>query len=112
MPIDMLAPEEKQAQSPMDLLLSAVGGCASVDAVLMMRKKRREIIDFSVQVKGERHEGIPAYYEKIHLHFILVSPDATAEEFEKVVRLSVDKYCSVSASLKSEISYTSEVKKP
>ncbi len=37
--IDMYDPEHKQAQSPMDLLLSALGGCASVDAVLMMKKK-------------------------------------------------------------------------
>jgi putative redox protein len=42
----------------------------------------------------------------------LVSPDATEEEFAKVVALSVDKYCSVASSLKSEISYTSEVRRP
>jgi len=109
--IDMQDPELKQAQSPMELLLSALGGCASVDAVLMMKKKRREVLDFFVEVEGVRNDGVPGYYTEIALHFVLVSPDATAEEFEKVVALSVDKYCSVASSLKSSISYTSEIRR-
>ena len=109
--IDMNDPELKQGQSPMELLLSALGGCASVDAVLMMKKKRRELLDFFVEVEGLRNEGVPGYYTDITLHFVLVSPDATAEEFEKVVALSVEKYCSVASSLSSKISFTSEVRR-
>lgn len=109
--IDMYDAPNKKAQSPMDLLLSALGGCASVDAVLMMKKKRREIVDFFVELEGHRNEGIPAYYKVIHMKFTLISPDATNEEFAKVVALSVEKYCSVSSSLKSKISFSSEVRK-
>lgn len=110
--IDMYDAAEKKAQSPMDLLLSALGGCASVDAVSMMRKKRREIIDLTVEVVGDRYDGTPGFYTAIHLKFLLISPDATQEEFAKVVALSVEKYCSVSSSLKSEVSFSSEVRKP
>lgn len=110
--IDMYDAPEKKAQSPMDLLLSAVGSCASVDAVLMMRKKRRTIIDFYVEVEGSRNEGVPAFFTDIQLKFTLVSPDATEAEFIKVVALSVEKYCSVASSLKSNISFSATVKKP
>lgn len=110
--IDMYDPADKKAQSPMDLLLSALGGCSAVDAVQMMQKKRREITDFFIEVEGDRNDGIPAFYTQIAMHFVLVSPDATAEEFAKVVKLSVDKYCSVASSIKAPISYTSEVRKP
>jgi putative redox protein len=110
--IDMYDPADKKAQSPMDLLLSAVGGCASVDAVLMMRKKRKTISDFYVEVEGNRNDGIPAFYTDIQLKFTLVSPDATPEEFLKVVALSVEKYCSVVSSLNSKISFSAEVKRP
>ncbi len=110
--IDMYDPEHKRAQSPMDLLLSALGGCASVDAVLMMKKKRRDIVDFFVEVEGIRNDGVPAYYTDIELKFVLVSPNATEEEFEKVVALSVEKYCSVSSSLKSNVTFKSEVRRP
>ncbi len=109
--IDMYDPEKKSAQSPMDLLLSALGGCASVDAVLMMKKKRKTVGDFFVEAEGIRNDGVPAYYTDIHLKFVLVSPDATPEEFAKVVALSVDKYCSVASSLKSNLTYSSEVRK-
>ncbi|MFN3801217.1 OsmC family protein [Belliella pelovolcani] len=110
--IDMYDAPNKQAQSPMDLLLSALAGCGSVDAVVMMKKKRKTIVDFYVEAEGDRNDGIPAFYKSIHLKFVLVSPDATEEEFAKVVALSVDKYCSVASSLKSEITYSSEVKRP
>ncbi|WP_268034169.1 OsmC family protein [Algoriphagus sp. PAP.12] len=110
--IDMYDPAEKKAQSPMDMLLTSLGSCASVDAVLMMKKKRREVVDMKVEVEGDRNDGVPAFYTDIHLKFILVSPDAKEEEFAKVVALSVDKYCSVASSLKSNITYSSEIQRP
>lgn len=110
--VDMYDPEHKHAQSPMDLLLSALGSCASVDAVLMMKKKRRDILDFFVNVEGVRNEGVPAFFTDIELTFVIVSPNATEEEFSKVVALSVEKYCSVASSLKSNITFKSEVRRP
>ncbi|MBN3519512.1 OsmC family protein [Algoriphagus lutimaris] len=110
--IDMYDAPEKRAQSPMDLILSALGGCASVDAVLMMKKKRKTIESFTVDVEGLRNDGIPAYYTDIHLSFTLVSPDANETEFGKVVALSVDKYCSVASSLNPKITYSYIVKRP
>jgi len=110
--IDMYADEEKQSQSPMELLLSALGSCAAVDAVQMMKKKRRTVQGFFIEVEGERNDGIPAFYTDIHLTFTLISPDATPEEFEKVTKLSVEKYCSVSSSLKSNVTFSSTVNKP
>ncbi len=109
--IDMYDPEKKSHQSPMDLVLSAVASCASVDAVLMMKKKRKTVESFVVETEGDRNDGIPAFYKSIHMKFILTSPDATEQEFEKVVKLAVDKYCSVSASLSAEITYSSEVRR-
>ncbi|PZX53841.1 putative redox protein [Algoriphagus ratkowskyi] len=108
--IDMYDPQDKKAQSPMDMLLSALGSCASVDAVLMMKKKRKTVTDFIVEVEGQRNEGVPAFYTDIHMKFILISPDAKEEEFEKVVALSVEKYCSVASSLKANITFSSEVR--
>ncbi|WP_158856993.1 OsmC family protein [Lunatibacter salilacus] len=104
--IDMYAGDEKNHQAPMELLLSALAGCSAIDTVLMMKKKRREIADFRIEATGERHDGIPAFYTSIHMKFTLVSPDATPEEFEKVVRLAVEKYCSVASSLKPEITFS------
>ncbi|WP_339865684.1 OsmC family protein [uncultured Algoriphagus sp.] len=108
--IDMYDPQDKKAQSPMDLVLSALGSCASVDAVLMMKKKRKTVLDLIVEVEGIRNDGVPAYFTDINLNFVLISPDAKEEEFAKVVALSVEKYCSVASSLKATITFSSEVK--
>lgn len=110
--IDMHAGEEKMHQSPMELLLSGLAGCSAVDTVLMMKKKRKQVSDFKIEAEGIRNDGIPSFYTSIHLWFVLTSPDATQAEFEKVVRLAVEKYCSVASSLKSEISFTAEVIRP
>src|SRR5690554_176745 len=107
--IDMYDGEAKINQSPMELLLSALASCASVDAVLMMKKKRRTVNGFKVEAEGDRNEGIPAFYKTIHLKFTLTSPDALLEEFQKVITLAVEKYCSVASSLKSEITHSSMV---
>lgn len=104
--IDMYTDDRKDYQSPMELLLSALAGCSAIDTVLMMKKKRREIADFRIEATGERHDGIPAFYTSIHMKFALVSPDATPEEFEKVVKLAVEKYCSVASSLKPQITFS------
>ncbi|MDN3688378.1 OsmC family protein [Cyclobacterium jeungdonense] len=110
--IDMYTGEEKQHQSPMELLLSGLAGCSAVDTVLMMKKKRRNVQDFKIEAEGIRNDGTPSFYKSIQLHFMLTSPDATQSEFEKVVKLAVGKYCSVASSLKSEINYTAEVIRP
>lgn len=104
--IDMYTGDEKNHQSPMEMLLSALASCSAIDAVLMMKKKRRNIGDFKIEASGERNEGIPAFYTSIHLNFTLVSTDATPEEFEKVVKLAVEKYCSVASSLKPAITFS------
>ena len=108
--IDMYSGDEKNHQAPMELLLSALAGCSAIDAVLMMKKKRRNVVDFKIEATGDRHEGIPAHYTTIHLKFTLVSPDATPEEFEKVVKLAVEKYCSVASSLKPEITFSTDLR--
>ncbi len=106
--------EEKRAQSPMELLLSAISGCASVDVVDIMRKKRRTVDGLTVEVEADRRdEPFPRIFTAIRLRFVLRSPDATDKELEQAVRLSMDKYCSVSGMLReaAEIIYTWEIRR-
>ena len=103
--IDMF-PENKQAQSPTQLLLSGVVACAAVDIVSMIKKKRKSLLDFKGSAEGERRDEHPRKFVKIHIHYDLTSPDLTDEEAEKVIGLAVDKYCSVAASLDPDIELT------
>lgn len=101
--IDMYDKESKQAFSPMEHLLSAVAACASVDAVQMLKKKRKIVNAFTIESEGDRRTDYPKAFTHITLKFILKSPNTSEEELAKVIKLAVDKYCSVSASLSDKI---------
>ena len=100
--IDMF-PADKQAQSPMELLLSGVVGCAAVDIVSMIKKKRKSLDGFKGSAEGQRRDEHPRKFVKIHIHYDITSPDLTDAEAEKVIELAVMKYCSVAASLDPDI---------
>ena len=104
--MDMKDPEDKDFQSPTQLLLSATVGCAAVDIVSMIKKKRKTFVDLRAETTGERRDEHPRKFIKIHIKYILTSPDTSDEELEKVVALAVEKYCSVAASLDQDMELT------
>lgn len=84
---------------PMQLLLAAVGGCSSIDVLLILRKQRQEIETFEVEVDGER-EKIEEYslFRDICLHF-KITGNVDKAKAQRAIELSLDKYCSVSKTL-------------
>ena len=109
--IDMYDAEDKKAQSPMELLLSAAASCAAVDVIGMLKKKRKTINDLRVVAEGTRRDQHPKHYTDINLHFVLDSPDTKELDLSKVVALAVDKYCSVAATIRgvANLTYSSEI---
>lgn len=90
---------------PMDLLLNAVGACAAYDIVEMLSKRRLTIHSYRIELEGTRHDGTPAYYTHIHARHIFNVPDLDEKTATRFVDLGMNKYCSVAASLKAEISF-------
>jgi len=85
--------------SPMDLLLMGAGGCASIDVVMILQKGRNDITDCVVQVSGNRSPEMPKVYTEIHMHFVVTGKNLKDSAVERAVKLSMDKYCSASATL-------------
>ena len=90
---------------PMELLLNAVGACAAYDIVEMLKKRRLEIKGYKIELEGERAESTPAYYTHIRARHLFDVPGLDQKTAERFVDLGMNKYCSVAASLKSEISF-------
>ena len=107
--IVMDAGAEKTANSPMELVLLALCGCTASDVVGILRKKREPFTALEVRAAAERADGYPAVYTSIHLTY-LVRGQVSQKAMEDAVRLSKDKYCSVSAMLEktAKITYTIE----
>ena len=90
--------KEKTANTPMELVLIALCGCTASDVVGILRKKREPFTAIEVRAEGERATGYPAVYTEIKLIY-RVSGKVEPKSMEDAVRLSKEKYCSVSAML-------------
>jgi putative redox protein len=100
---------EKTANTPMELVLLGLCGCTASDVAGILRKKREAFTGLEVTAKAERADGHPAVYTSIHLTYIVHGP-VSQKAMEDAVKLSKEKYCSVSAMLEktAKITYTIE----
>ena len=103
---------EDKGFRPMEMLLAAIAGCASIDLGLFLKKQRQELRDLDIRVEGTRAPGTepPRVWTGIHLHFTLHG-DLKVNRVERALELAVKKYCSVAEMLKrdAEITYSYEI---
>jgi len=90
--------KEKSASTPMELVLIALCGCTASDVVGILRKKREPFTSIEVSAEGERAAGYPSVYTQIKLIY-RVGGKVSHKAMEDAVKLSKEKYCSVSAML-------------
>ena len=89
---------EKTANTPMELVLIALCGCTASDVIGILRKKREPFTGLEVSAEGERAQGYPAVYSEIKLKY-RITVKVSGKAMEDAVKLSKEKYCSVSAML-------------
>lgn len=96
---------------PMEMLLLGTGGCASFDVVHILKKSRQQITDCVAEIEAERASSDPKIFTKIHIHFIVTGKALKAEQVERAVKLSAEKYCSASIMLgkSAEITHDFEI---
>lgn len=106
---------EDRGMRPIELLLTAIAGCASMDIVSILEKQREPLADLEVRAEADRKDATPAPFTAVRLRFIAHARAGErpldAHKVERAVRLGVEKYCSVSASLDPNItvSWTAEL---
>ncbi|MCR9173080.1 MAG: OsmC family protein [bacterium] len=93
---------------PMELVAAGVAGCIAIDLTLILEKQRIDSDKFNIEIEANRVEGTPSPFENIHLKFEL-APEIDTNRLTKNIQLVIDKYCSVSASLKESIDITFEI---
>lgn len=84
---------------PMEMLLLGLGGCSSIDVMLILKKARQNVVDAWVEIEAERADEIPKYFTKIHMHFVVKGHDVDPRRVEQAIKLSKEKYCSASVQL-------------
>jgi putative redox protein len=90
----------KVAQSPVDVLLTALATCSSIDVVSILAKRRTPVKSLEIDVIGERaNDRVPRKVTRIVLTFRITGANIEREHAERAVDLAVNKYCSVKDSL-------------
>lgn len=93
--------ENKTGAKPSDLLLLALGGCASVDLIEILHKQRQKVSGVQLVISGEQNADPPWMFTKIHMEVVVRGKGLTATPVERAVDLAVNKFCSVAATIRA-----------
>ena len=94
------------AARPMEHFILALAGCTGMDVVSILSKMK--VIDrvkcFKIDIDYEREKTHPRVYKWIKLVYTFeVEKNFPKDKIERAVKLSQDRYCSVSAMLKKAV---------
>ncbi|MFZ0298677.1 MAG: OsmC family protein [Candidatus Sulfotelmatobacter sp.] len=100
--------DKAAGNSPMELILIGLCGCTGYDVVSILQKKREPFTSLEVRAQAERAAEPPSVYTEIKLTY-RVGGTVSHKGVEDAVRLSKEKYCSVSAMLEKTAKITTEI---
>jgi putative redox protein len=98
----------EEGPSPVMALASALAGCMAIDIVHILTKGRFAIHAFRTKLTGSRADSEPRRFLSIDLQFA-IDTTASAEQVERAVALSREKYCSVWHSMRHDIELTTSI---
>ena len=102
------AGKDKSGNGPMELVLIGLCCCTATDVVSILRKKRQPFAGVEVRAEAQRATEAPNVYTSIKLLY-RVSGKVDRKAVEDAVRLSKEKYCSVSQMLQKTAKVTYEI---
>ena len=86
---------EGTALTPMEYVLAGLGGCAAMDVIGILRKKRQHITDYRVEITGTRAPDPPNPYAEIVVRHTVTGHNVEEEAVRHAIELSKQKYCPV-----------------
>jgi putative redox protein len=98
---------EETSLSPMENVLASLAACSSYHVVSILRKKRQDFSDYSVEMTANRREEPPRVFTSIHLKYVIKGKNVKEEAVKSAINLSEEKYCSVAGMLKKAVQITS-----
>lgn len=86
--------------SPLELLLVALGSCAALDAYKALTIRGGLVRSIEIAVNGRHVVGEEPHIGELSLSYDIEADRVERGEVEEVVKLSLEKYCSVGSTLR------------
>ncbi|WP_026706082.1 OsmC family protein [Flavobacterium soli] len=80
---------------PKSMMLASLAGCTGMDIASLVKKMKAEIDTFTIDVEGDLTEEHPKFYHSVRVNYNFFGSDLDEAKLQKIVYLSVDKYCGV-----------------
>ena len=91
------------AARPMEVFLAGLAGCTGMDVVSILGKMRQEITAYRIEAEAEQAPEHPRKFVRVGLRHIIAGKNLNEEMVKRAVDLSMERYCSASASLKDHV---------
>ena len=88
-----------------DLLMLAAASCSAYDVVMILTKQKEPLEGFEVTCTGEQQSEPPYVFTTMHLNYIFKGK-LNPKKVERAIKLSEEKYCSVTNTLKASVKIT------
>ena len=95
--------------SPVQALLLSAAACSGSDVVMILEKMRVELREFSIDARAVRREEQPRRFLSMHFVFRIRGEGVDEAKARRAVELSLEKYCSVVASLAEDLPVTYDI---
>ncbi|MCX6126420.1 MAG: OsmC family protein [Proteobacteria bacterium] len=88
---------ENKGPTPKELLLAGIIGCAGMDVVGLLKKHKMTAESLNIQATAEPRKEHPRVFQAVEVVFTVSGVNIGPEELKDSVKLSLTKYCGVSA---------------
>lgn len=100
---------KERGPRPKGLTLISLAGCTGMDVISILKKMRVQVDRFEVTTNAILADEHPRRFLEIFVKYILKGKDIPPDKVKKAVSLSMDRYCGVTATLKSSVKFSSEI---
>jgi len=99
----------KVAPGPLETLLNAIATCSAVDVLDILEKRRTPVERLTIELVAHRRPEQPRRVMRLEIQFRISGAGIDHAHAQRAVDLSIEKYCSVAASLAPDLAIEASV---
>ncbi len=84
----------------------SLSSCAAYDVVSILQRQRQQLSGLYIDVRGTQNPEPPHEFTEVHLHLKLEGQNLEPAKVARAIDLSIDKYCSVAATIRGVATLT------